>query len=69
MILGKDYDEKFRLSRDLEIDFKAILEWGINNGIEYYAIEIDSYQGDMFKALEASLAYLKDLYADIIINE
>lgn len=44
-----------------EVDFRAIIEWGEVNGVEYYCIEQDRSKRDMFETLEASYQYLLQL--------
>ncbi|MHC5252392.1 sugar phosphate isomerase/epimerase family protein [Listeria kieliensis] len=41
------------------VDFKAIIEWGNEHGVEYYCIEQDQSKLDMFDSLAQSLTALK----------
>ncbi|EIA19080.1 sugar phosphate isomerase/epimerase family protein [Listeria fleischmannii] len=43
------------------VDFKSVIEWGEQNGVEYYCIEQDRSKLDMFKSLEVSLNALKNI--------
>lgn len=43
------------------IDFKPILQWGENNGVEWYAVEQDFCDGSPLESLEISLLNLNRL--------
>ncbi|PZG40410.1 sugar phosphate isomerase [Listeria ivanovii] len=44
-----------------EVDFRAIIDWGEANGVEYYCIEQDRSKRDMFDTLKSSYSYLLNL--------
>ncbi|WP_239253548.1 sugar phosphate isomerase/epimerase family protein [Listeria ilorinensis] len=44
------------------VDFRSVIEWGEQNGVEYYCIEQDQSQMDMFDSLEKSIAALKEMF-------
>ncbi len=41
------------------VDFKSIIEWGEQNGVEFYCIEQDRSKMDMFDSLATSMKALK----------
>ncbi len=46
---------------DGEIDFKPIVKWGRENGVQFGVIELDECAGDPIEAVRESAAYLKSL--------
>ncbi|MBC2266849.1 sugar phosphate isomerase/epimerase [Listeria sp. FSL L7-0083] len=57
----KDMDNNLVEIGQGEVDFRAIINWGEENGVEYYCIEQDKSRRDMFETLNASYQYLLEL--------
>lgn len=57
----EDMDNNLVEMGEGEVNFRAIIEWGETNGVEYYCIEQDRSKRNMFETLEASYNYLLEL--------
>lgn len=60
-----DMDANLREVGSGDVDFKSILKYGIENGVEYFCIEQDSSKGDMFESLKMGLDHLTKLAEEI----
>ena len=48
-----------------DVDFKSILKYGVENGVEYFCIEQDHSKIGMFESLKMGLEYLTNLAKEI----
>ncbi|MBS1542951.1 MAG: hypothetical protein JST14_04920, partial [Bacteroidetes bacterium] len=42
-----------------KIDFKSVFAKGKEIGVKWYVIEMDKYDGDVYAAVDSSLAYIR----------
>ena len=47
------------LGKSKKIDYKAVFQKGREIGVKWYILEMDRFDGDVFAAVDSSLAYIK----------
>src|SRR5690606_12646396 len=43
-----------------KIDYRAVLRKGAEIGVKWYILEMDKYSGDVYAAVDSSLAYIRN---------
>ncbi|MFV0380974.1 MAG: sugar phosphate isomerase/epimerase family protein [Breznakia sp.] len=61
----KDMDTNLRPCGKGNVDFKSILKWGMDNGIQSFAIEQDSTKEDIYADMKYSFEYLKSIMKEL----